>query len=98
VQFFVASFYGRSTPEQAGQVSNTVLALGYLLHERGVNNPYPRIYATIWRMAGVGTTERIPQAKFEEIMNWMERQIQILSQAPRLLPEQEENLLDGLDL
>ncbi len=88
----------RLTPEQVGQVSNTVRALGYLLQERGVNNPYPRVYATIWRMSGVGTTERIPQSKFEEIMTWMERQIQILSQAPRLSPEQEDNLLDSLDL
>jgi hypothetical protein len=88
----------RLTPEQVGQVSNTVRALGYLLQERGVDNPYPRVYATIWRMSGVGTTERIPQAKFEEIMTWMEKQIQILSQAPRLSSEQEENLLDSLDL
>lgn len=88
----------RLTPEQVGQVSNTVRALGYLLQERGVNNPYPRIYGTLWRMAGVGTTERIPQAKFEEIMTWMEKQIQILSQAPRLSPAQEDNLLDSLDL
>jgi P22_AR N-terminal domain len=88
----------RLTPEQVGQVSNTVRALGYLLQERGVNNPYPRVYGTIWRMAGVGATERIPQGKFEEIMTWMEKQIQILSQAQRLSPEQEDNLLDGLDL
>lgn len=88
----------RLTPEQVGQVSNTVRALGYLLQERGVNNPYPRVYGTIWRIAGVGTTERIPQSKFEEIMTWMEKQIQILSSAPRLSPEQEENLLDSLDL
>jgi len=88
----------RLTPEQVGQVSNTVRALGYLLQERGVNHPYPRVYGAIWRMAGVGTTERIPQSKFEEIMTWMEKQIQILSQAPRLSPEQEDNLLDSLDL
>jgi hypothetical protein len=88
----------RLTPEQAGQVSNTVRALGYLLQERGVNNPYPRVYGSIWRMAGVGTTERIPQAKFEEIMNWMEKQIQILSSAPRLSPEEEDNLLGSMDL
>jgi hypothetical protein len=87
----------RLTPEQAGQVSNTVRALGYLLQERGVNNPYPRVYATIWRMSGVGATERIPQAKFEEIMNWMEKQIQILTAAPRLSPDEEDNLLGGLD-
>lgn len=88
----------RLTPEQAGQVSNTVRALGYLLQERGVNNPYPRVYASIWRMAGVGTTERIPQTKFEEIMNWMEKQIQILTSAPRLSSGQEDNIMDGLDL
>jgi hypothetical protein len=88
----------RLTPEQIGQVSNTVRALGYLLQERGVNNPYPRVYATIWRMSGVGTTERIPQKKFEEIMNWMEKQIQILTSAPRLSSEQEDNLLESLDL
>jgi hypothetical protein len=87
----------RLTPEQVGQVSNTVRALGYLLQERGVNNPYPRVYSTIWRMAGVGTTERIPQAKFEEIMTWMEKQIQILSNAPQLSSDQEEDLLDSLD-
>jgi hypothetical protein len=88
----------RLTPEQVGQVSNTVRALGYLLQERGVNNPYPRVYATIWRMAGVGTTERIPQVKFEEIMAWMEKQIQILGRAPRLSSDQEDDLLSGLDL
>lgn len=73
-------------------------ALGYLLQERGVNNPYPRVYATIWRMAGVGTTERIPQSKFEEILNWMEKQIQVLTSAPRIPPEEEDDLLSGLDL
>jgi hypothetical protein len=88
----------RLTPEQVGQVSNTVRALGYLLQERGVNNPYPRVYASIWRLAGVGTTERIPQSKFEEIMTWMEKQIQILSSAPKLSSDEEENLFDSLNL
>lgn len=73
-------------------------ALGYLLQERGVNNPYPRVYAAIWRKAGVGTTERITQAKFEEIMAWMEKQIQILSSAPRLSSEEEDSLLGSLEL
>jgi hypothetical protein len=49
-------------------------------------------------MAGVGTTERIPQTKFEEIMNWMEKQIKILTSAPRLSSGQEDNIMDGLDL
>jgi hypothetical protein len=49
-------------------------------------------------ISGVGTTERIPQTKFEEIMNWMERQIQILSQAPLLSPEQENVVLVSLDI
>ncbi len=71
-------------------------ALGYLLQERGVNNPYPRVYAAIWRTAGVGTTERILQAKFEEIMNWTEKQIRILTSAPRLSSE-EDNLLGSID-
>ena len=88
----------RLTPEQAGQVSNTVQALGYLLQKSGVNNPYPRAYGNVWRMARVGTTKRIPQVKFEEITDWMEKRIQILNQAPNLTSEQESNLLGGVGL
>jgi len=48
-------------------------------------------------VVGVGTTEHIPQARFDEITTWIEKQIQILSSAPRLSPEEEDNLLGGLD-
>jgi P22_AR N-terminal domain len=83
----------RLTPEQIGQVNSTVRSLGYLLQQRGVNNPYPKIYATLWRMAGVGTTERIAQKDFNSVMEWMEKQIKILTSAPRLSEGEGENFL-----
>jgi hypothetical protein len=45
-----------------------------------------------------GTIERDPQAKLEEITNWMERQIQIQGSAPRLSSQEEDNLLGNLDI
>jgi hypothetical protein len=83
----------RLTPEQVGQVNSTVRSLGYLMQQRGVTNPYPQIYANLWRMAGVGTTERIPQVEFNSIMEWMEKQIKILASAPHLSKDDENSLL-----
>jgi hypothetical protein len=44
-------------------------------------------------MAGVGTTERIPQVEFNSIMEWMEKQIKILASAPHLSKDDENSLL-----
>lgn len=72
----------RLTPEEVGQIQNTVKTLGAILQKRGANNPYPALYTNIHRIAGVGTIERIRRKDFETIMAWLEQQIEILSSAP----------------
>ena len=86
----------RLTPEQVGQINMTVRTLGYLLQERGIPNPYQRIYSNIFRMTGVGATERIRQADFEMVIGWMEQQIVRINQSPKLSPDQADDLADKL--
>ena len=92
-QIRVISDVDRLTPEQVHQVNSTVRSLGYLMQQRGATNPYPSIYANLWRMAGVGVTERIAQRDFNSIMEWMEKQIKILGSAPRISRQDEDDLL-----
>jgi len=86
----------RLTPEQVVQVNSTVHTLGCFMQERGITNPYSKIYSTVWRMAGVGTTERIPQVEFTTIMEWLERQIQILLSAPKLAKNEDDSPPSGM--
>lgn len=74
----------RITPEQAHQINATVRALGYLMQQRGHDKPYPGIYADIFRMAGVGVTERICQADFEMVMEFLEKRITLIQNAPEM--------------
>lgn len=86
----------RLTPEQVGQISNTVKTLGFMFQERGIANPYQRIYGNLFRLCGVGDTARIRQSDFESSMEWLEQQITRLSQAARLSKDQQDDLMDQL--
>ena len=83
----------RLTPEEVHQVNASVRHLGFLLQERGVLNPFPTIYFNLFRMAGVGATERIKRTDFEMSMDWIERQIAIIGAIKQLPKEDQDNIL-----
>ena len=82
----------RLTPEQLGQLRQTVSALGTLLQERGVAKPYPGIYMDITKITGVSRSEHIPQADFPKVLAFLDAQIQALlkNEPPATYPPEEE--------
>jgi hypothetical protein len=73
----------RLTPEQLGQLRQTVAALGELLQERGVAKPYPGIYMDITRLTGVSRSEDIRQEDFARVIEFLDHQVQALARAPK---------------
>lgn len=69
----------RLTPEQMGQLRQSVAALGALLQERGVAKPYPGIYMDITRLTGVSRTEDIRQEDFASVIAFLEDQVGALT-------------------
>lgn len=70
----------RITPEQRGQIRETVATLGQLLiEEKGIAKPYPGIYMDITRMTGVAKVEDIQQEDFERVVEFLNRQIKALT-------------------
>ncbi len=75
----------RLTPEQLGQLRQSIAALGALLQERGVAKPYPGIYMDITRLTGVSRSEDIRQEDFPAVVAFLENQVAALvrgSQTP----------------
>ena len=84
----------RISPEQLGQLRETVSALGTLLQERGVAKPFPGIYMDITKITGVSRSEHITQKDFPQVLEFLDAQIQALLKkgAPETYPpEQEED-------
>jgi Xaa-Pro aminopeptidase len=76
----VAGPKARITPEQRGQIRETVATLGQLLiEEKGIAKPYPGIYIDITRMTGVSKVEDIQQEDFERVVEFLNRQIKALT-------------------
>lgn len=69
----------RLTPEQLGQLRETVNTLGVMLQELGETNPYPGIYTSIFRMTGIARSEHIAQQDFPRVLAFLDRQIEALS-------------------
>lgn len=69
----------RLTPEQQGQLRQLVATLGALLQEKGVIKPYPGIYMDITRLTGVSRSEDIKQEDFPTVVEFLDRQIKLLS-------------------
>lgn len=65
----------RLTPEQKGQIRETVATLGQLMIEDGVTNPYPGIYMNITRMSGVSKMEDIQQEDFQRVIDFLDGQV-----------------------
>lgn len=72
----------RLTPEQLGQLRQSVATLGDLLQERGVAKPYPGIYMDITRLTGVSRSEDIRQEDFPAVLAFLEKQIHALTRSP----------------
>lgn len=70
----------RLTPEQLGQLRLLIATLGSLLQERGTSRPYPGIYMDITRLTGVSRSEDIRQEDFSTVVDFLNRQIQSLTQ------------------
>lgn len=68
----------RLTPEQLGQLRETVNTLGVLMQARGDVNPYAGIYSAIFRMTGIARSEHIAQQDFERVLEFLDRQIAAL--------------------
>ena len=75
----VAGPKARLTPEQLGQLRQSVATLGALLQERGVAKPYPGIYMDITRLTGVSRSEDIRQEDFPQVIAFLENQISALT-------------------
>ena len=71
----------RLNPEQKGQLRQTVATLGSLMQERGIAKPYPGIYMDITRLTGVSRSEDIRQESFQEVIEFLNRQITALTKA-----------------
>ena len=75
----VAGPKARLSPEQLGQIRQSVAVLGALLQERGEAKPYPGIYMDITRLSGVSRSEDIRQEDFGEVVAFLDRQIAALT-------------------
>ncbi|HEX9019575.1 MAG TPA: phage antirepressor N-terminal domain-containing protein [Anaerolineaceae bacterium] len=69
----------RLTPEQLGQLRQSIATLGALMQERGVAKPYPGIYMDVTRLTGVSRSEDIRQEDFAEVIAFLENQIHALT-------------------
>jgi hypothetical protein len=78
----VAGPKARLSPEQLGQLRQTVATLGSLLQESGVAKPYPGIYMDITRLTGVSRSEDIRQEDFEGVIAFLDQQIKSLARKP----------------
>lgn len=79
----VAGPKARLTPEQLGQLRQSVAALGELLQERGVAKPYPGIYMDITRLTGVSRSEDIRQEDFPAVIAFLENQVHALTRGAK---------------
>ncbi|KAA3643954.1 MAG: hypothetical protein DWQ07_17715 [Chloroflexi bacterium] len=69
----------RLTPEQLGQLKQTVDRLAALMQEkRGISRPYQGIYVDIFNRAGVSRTEHIRQEFLPDILIYLDDQINAL--------------------
>lgn len=66
----------RLTPEQRGQIRETVATLGQLLIENGIAKPYPGIYLDITRLTGVSRVEDMHQEDLPIALDFLNAQIQ----------------------
>lgn len=73
----------RLTPEQMGQLRESIATLGALLQEHGVAKPYPGIYMDITRLTGVSRSEDIRQEDFAGVIAFLENQIKALSRGTK---------------
>ncbi len=80
----VAGPKARLTPEQLGQLRQVTATLGALLQERGVAKPYPGIYMDITRLTGVSRSEDIRQEDFEEVIAFLENQVNALTKGKKV--------------
>ncbi len=78
----VAGPKARLTPEQMGQLRQTIASLGSLMQERGIAKPYPGIYMDVTRLTGVSRSEDIRQEDFPKVIEFLERQVKALTQPP----------------
>ncbi len=69
----------RLTPEQMGQLRQLVATLGALLQEKGVAKPYPGIYMDVTRLTGVSRSEDIRQEDFQQVVDFLQSQINTLT-------------------
>ena len=79
----VAGPKARLTPEQMGQLRQSVAVLGSLLQERGVAKPYPGIYMDITRLTGVSRAEDIRQEDLQAVLEFLDSQVRALTRASK---------------
>ena len=73
----------RLTPEQIGQLRETVENLALVMIQNGgVARPYPSIYGDIVRMTGVSKIEDIQQKDFERVLAWIQSRAQAYLKLP----------------
>ncbi len=69
----------RLTPEQLGQLKQSVNTLGMLKMEvEDSVRPFPGIYADVFSLVGVSRSEHIPQGMFQRVLDFLDGQIEVL--------------------
>ncbi len=75
----VAGPKARITPEQLGQLRQTVMVLGELMIRSGESKrPWPAIYTDLTIQFGFARSEDITQEAFPEVLAFLDRQVQVL--------------------
>jgi hypothetical protein len=72
----------RISPEQLGQLRQTVMVLGELMIRSGESKrPWPAIYTDITIQFGFARSEDITQEAFPQVLAFLDRQVQALREA-----------------
>ena len=86
------------TPQQLDTIKSTVhvLAAQVRQHDPLFTDPHKSIYGHIWRISGVGSTDRIKRKDYEAVMRWMESELTLFYRFSELTEAQRASVIADL--